>query len=189
MVSILALIPISTHAQSSAPAAPASGPLIAHSTGATPQFLFIAGPNRSDVAWSTGGDVLVSDIGLQDPSEQVSLGVANALAKRKGGQVIEGAVAGGRATFTVKVETTEWSAGYYLAGRPTYSVKFYARLTITDAAGAVVKTATCSVAPDDSSSAGGNDVFLAHKGKLLKSTFAKAAQECQGELISKTKSL
>jgi hypothetical protein len=68
-------------------------------------------------------------------------------------------------------------------------VKYAARLTITDASGAVVKTATCSVAPDDSASAGGNDVLMAHQGRMMKTLFVKAARECEGELIQKTKSV
>ena len=185
---LAALIPLSTRAESSAPAGPApaaTAPLIAHATESPAQFVFLAGPTKSDVAWSIGGDALVQKIEMEDPAEQISAGVASAIAKRKGGQV----VAAGRADYTVTVQTTEWSAGYYVPSRPTYSVKYGANLTITDASGAVVKTARCGVAPDDDTSAGGNDMFLAHKGKLLKTMFAKVAKDCQGELIMKTKSI
>ena len=189
---LLSTWPLSTRAESSAPAGPApvaNAPRIAHATESPSQFVFLAGPDRSDVAWSTGGDLLVATIELQDPAEQVSAGIASAMAKRKGGQVIEGIPTAGRADFTVTVKTTEWSAGYYVPSRPTYSVKYAATLTITDASGAVVKSAKCGVPPDDSTSAGGNALFLAHKGKLLKSTFDKAAKSCLGELIQKTKSV
>jgi len=189
---LAALIPLSTRAESSAPAGPApaaNAPQIVHATGSPAEFTFLAGPTKDDVAWSIGGDVLVQKIELEDPAEQVSAAVASAIAKRKGGKVVEGFPAGGRADYTVKVQTTEWSAGYYVPSRPTYSVKYAADLTITDASGAVIKTAKCGIAPDDSTSAGGNDVFLAHMGRLLKSMFAKAARDCQGELIQKTKSV
>jgi hypothetical protein len=183
---LAALIPLSSRAEPPASAgAPANAPLIAHATGSTPQFVFLAGPSRSDIAWTIGGDLLVQTIELPDPAVEVSAALAGALAKRKGGQVVDA----GRADYTVTVETTEWTAGYYVPSRPTYTVKYAARLTITDASGAVVKTATCGVPPDDSASAGGNDVLMAHKGKLMKSLFAKAAKSCEGELIQKTKSV
>jgi hypothetical protein len=187
IVSILAaLIPLSTRAESSAPAGPAAAaPLIAHAAGSTPQFVFLAGPTRSDVAWTIGGDQLVQSIELPDPAIEISVAVASAIAKRKGGQVVEA----GRADYIVTVETTEWSAGYYVPSRPTYTVKYAAKLTIKDSSGAVVRTATCGVPPDDSTSAGGNDMLMAHQGRLLKTMFAKVARNCEGELIQKTKSL
>jgi hypothetical protein len=182
---LAALIPLTGRAESSAPAAAASAPLVAHATGSAPSFRFLAGPTRSDIAWTIGGDLLVQNIELQDPAVEISAAVANAMAKRKGGQVVEA----GRADYIVTVETTDWTAGYYVPSRPTYTVTYAAKLTITDASGAVVKTATCGVAPDDSTSAGGNDVLMAHKGRLMKSLFAKAARDCAGELIQKTKSV
>jgi len=177
----MALCPIFAEAQSSAPA----GPVVAHNTAPAPRFGFLAGPSKSDVAWSTNGDELAQRIELQDPADQLSTGVADAIAKRKGGTV----VGGGRADYTVTVGTMEWSAGYYVPSRPTYNVKYAAQLSITDASGAVLKTASCQVMPDDRESAGSNDEFVAHKGRTLKTMMAKAAADCLRTLVSKTKTL
>ncbi len=163
--------------------APASGPQIAHYTGDVPHFGFLAGPSKSDVAYSNSGDELLQRFQIEDPAVQISAGVAGEIAKRKGGSL----VVGGKADFTVKVETIRWSAGYSVPSRPTYSVEYAAHLTITDGAGAVVKTADCQVNPDDNNSAGSNDEFIAHKGRTLKTMLAKAGADCQRTLISKTK--
>jgi hypothetical protein len=189
---LAALTPLSSRAQSSAPAAPApaaSGPVIAYVSGDAPHFVFYAGPTSTDIAYKIGGDLLVQTIELPDPADAIAAAIANAMAKRKGGQAVEGIQPAGRAAFTVTVDTTEWTAGYYHVQRPTYSMKYAVKVTITDASGAVVKTATCSTQPDDGSSAGGNDVLMAYKGRLMKSLFAKAARDCSGELVQRTKSL
>ena len=178
---LVALSPAFAAAQSSAPA----GPVIADASQPAPRFGFLAGPSKSDVAWSTNGDELVQRIELQDPADQLSTGVAAEIAKRKGGSV----VGGGRADYTVTVGTMEWSAGYYVPSRPTYNVKYAAQLAITDGSGTVVKTATCQVMPDDRESAGSNDEFVAHKVRTLKTMMAKAAADCLRTLVSKTKSL
>ena len=184
MASVLvALCPLSGNAQTPAPAA--GGPLVRHSTGTTPRFAFLAGPSKSDVAWNVTGDELAQRVSLSDPAEQISLGIANALAKRKGGSVVPA----GRADFIVEVDTTEWKAGYFVPDRPTYSVSYTAQATITDGSGTVLKTATCDVTPDDRSSAGGNDEFVAHGGRTLKTMFTKAADSCLREMLQKTKTL
>ncbi len=177
-IGLVALCPVSTMAQ---PAAPT----VAHTQGTPPRFGLLAGPSKSDVAWNTSGDELVQKVGLQDPAVQISAGVAAAIAKRKGGSVVES----GKSDLIVKVETTKWSAGYFVPSRPTYTVEYDAQLTITDASGAVVKTAECLVTPDDRTSAGSNDEFVAHNGKTLKTYMAKAAEDCQRSLISKTKAV
>ena len=179
---LVALCPLSGNAQSSAPA---GAPLVRHSAGTPPRFAFLAGPSKSDVAWNVTGDELVQRASLPDPSEQISTALATVLAKRKGGSVVPA----GRADFVVEVDTTEWKAGYFVPDRPTNSVSYTAQATISDGSGTVLKTATCDVGPDERSSAGGNDEFVAHGGRTLKTMFSKAADSCLRELVQKTKSV
>jgi hypothetical protein len=181
------LCPIAAGAQTPPPAAGA-GPLVAHAVGDTPRFGFLAGPSKSDVAWSTNGDELAQRVELQDPAVHISEGLAADIAKRKGGHVGYPA-AGQTADYTVKVETTKWSAGYFVPDRPTYNVEYDAQVTVTNSTGGVVKTATCQVTPDDRSSAGSNDEFVAHKGRTLKTMMGKAADDCLRTMVSKTKGL
>ncbi len=190
IASALALCPAFAGAQSPAPAA-AAGPSIAHTTETTPRFRFLGGPSNSDIAWSMNGEEVVQKIGLEDPAGQISAAVAGAIAKRKSGRVLDGVPgSAGRPDLTVQVGTTEWSAGFFRpAVRPTYSVLYAAELTVADATGKVVKTAKCQVNPDEEVSAGGNDEFLAHKGRLLKQWLSKAAESCQGTFVQKTKDL
>ncbi len=180
---LVSICPLSGIAQTPAPAA--AGPLIKHSAGTPPRFGFLSGPSKSDVAWNVTGDELVQRVSLPDPADLVSAGIANALAKRKGGAVVPA----GRADFSVEVDTTDWKAGYFVPDRPTYSVSYSAQVTITDGSGTVLKTATCDVGPDDRTSAGSNDEFIAHGGRTLKTLFAKATDSCLRELLQKTKTV
>ncbi len=175
---VVLISPVSTMAE-------VAGPTVAYTSGSAPRFGFLAGPSKSDVAWNTSGDEVAQKASLEDPAAAISKAVAEAIAKRKNGTV----AAGGKADFTVKVETTKWSAGYFVPSRPTYNVEYDAQVTVTDGSGAVVKTAECLVTPDDRVSAGSNDEFVAHSGKTLKAFLAKAAQDCQRTLISKTRSV
>ena len=173
-------------AQAQAPAAPAaSGPKVLADVGPSPSFKFYAGSNFDDVARTTNVPEMLTRIGLRDPAAEISLALAKDLAKRKGGAT----VAAGPADYTVTVTSTLWSAGYYVPFRPTYNLSYSAELKVTDASGAVVKSGACQVNPDDTDSAGGNDMLIAHGGRKLKEIYAKATDTCVRILLSKTKSL
>jgi hypothetical protein len=191
LAAVLALCPVVAGAQPAAPAAAGGGPVIAHATDATPRFRFLGGPSNSDIAWSMNGEEVVQKVGLEDPAGQIGAAVAAAIAKRKSGRVVEvGPGLTQRPDFTVTVATTDWSAGFFRpAVRPTYSVDYAAELRVSDASGKVVKTATCHISPDEEVSAGDNDEFLRHNGRLLKSWVSKAAENCQGTFVQKTKDL
>jgi len=186
---LAALCPAIAGAQAPAPAA--GGAVIAHHADTTPQFRFLGGPSNSDIAWTMNGEEVVQKVDLDDPAGQISAGVAAAIAKRKSGRVMDGYPGpSDHPDLTVTVATEEWSAGFFRPDvRPTYSVKYAAQLTVTDSSGKVVKTAHCQVNPDERVSAGGNDEFLQHKGRLLKQWLAKAAENCQDTFVSKSKDL
>ncbi len=181
---LAALGPVFAQAQTPA-AAPASGPRILAETGPSPSFKFYAGSNFDDVARTTNVPEMLTRIGLRDPAAEISLAIAKDLAKRKAGSLVPA----GPADYTVTVTSDVWSAGYFVPFRPTYNLSYSAELKVTDASGAVVKSGACQVNPDDTDSAGGNDVLIAHGGRKLKEIYAKAADTCVRILLSKIKSL
>ena len=182
---LAALCPAFAGAQPT-PAA-ASGPKVLAEVGPSPSFKFYAGSNFDDVARTTNVPEMLLRFGLRDPAAEISLAIATELAKHKGGSL----VASGPADYTVTVTSVEWSAGYYVPFRPTYNLSYSAQLKVTDASGAVVKSGTCQVMPDDAegASAGGNDVLIAHGGRKLKEIYAKATASCERTLLLKTKSI
>ena len=180
---LAALCPVIAGAQP-APAA-ASGPRILPEAGQPASFKFFAGSNFDDVARTTNVPELLNRIGLRDPAGEISLAVAKDLAKRKGGAVVDSTPA----DLTITVTSTEWSAGFYMPHRQTYNLRYSAELTVTDAKGAVVKSTTCQIMPDDDNNAGGNDMLIARGGRKLKEIYAKATESCERTFISRIKSL
>lgn len=179
---LLAICPLAAGAQ---PAPAAAGPKVFAQAGPSPSFKFFAGSEIDDVARTTDVPEMLTRIGLRDPSAEISLAIAKEIAKRKAGSLVGSAPA----DYTVTVTSTDWTAGFYVPFRPTYNLRYGAQLTVTDASGAVIKSATCQENPDDSNSAGSNSVLLAHGGRKLKEIYAKATASCEQTFISKIKSL
>jgi hypothetical protein len=182
---VSALVALSPMAAGAQPAPAAGGPKVLPVAGPAADFKFYAGSNFDDVARTTNVPELLTRIGLRDPAAEISIAVAKDLAKRKGGSLVESYPA----DYTVTVTSTDWSAGYYVPFRPTYNLRYVAELSVTDKSGAVVKTGTCQVNPDDANSAGGNDMLIAHGGRKLKEIYAKATDSCVRTFITKTKGL